>query len=87
MSTTEPPDIKLNIDPSRPETLRININADDWARESGVSPVRIKRALARLRLRGMLRRVPSAADLESGELGAPGNVLPFAKKGEPPHYQ
>lgn len=83
MSTTEPPGItpvKLNIDVDRPETFRIGINVDEWARESGVSPARIKRGLARLRLLGRLKRVPSAADLESGELGAPGNVLPFPPK-------
>lgn len=83
MPTTEPPGftpVKLNIDVDRPETLRIGINADEWARESGASPARIKRALARLRLCGMVKRVPSVADLESGELGAPGNVLQFPPK-------
>ena len=80
MPTLEPPDIqpvKLSIDSERPETLQICISADDWARGSGVSPARIKRGLALLRLRGWLKRVPSIADLESGELGAPGNVLQF----------
>ncbi|WP_426103011.1 hypothetical protein [Pseudomonas sp. PSPC3-3] len=80
MSITKPPDInpvKLNIDIDRPETLRTCINVDKWAHEAGVSPARIKNGLAQLRLRGLLKRVPSAADLESGELGAPGNVLAF----------
>jgi hypothetical protein len=83
MPTDEPPSItpiKLNIDLERPETLRIGINVDEWARGAGVAPARIKRGLAMLRLRGWLKRVPSAADLESGELGAPGNVLPFPPK-------
>lgn len=65
---------------ARPDTLTLEVNVDQWARESGVSPARIKSGLARLRLCGYLKRVPGAADLASGELGAPGNVRPFLPK-------
>ncbi|MCI8212562.1 hypothetical protein AUC61_23815 [Pseudomonas sp. S25] len=65
------------IPAARPDTLTLEVSVDQWARESGVSPARIKNGLARLRLHGYLKRVPSAADQASGELGAPGNVRPF----------
>lgn len=69
----QPPDTLAEAQP-------IRFDADDYARTPGVSPARFKRGVALLRLRGWLKRVPSAAELESGELGAPGNVLALRPK-------